>query len=195
MCRRLPLIDEGTEDDDGAGRGWREASCRAPGLWRFRLRTGSKSGRGLPQSKTLRARAPNRHFPVSRHAPPSWRSTNDENGRWHWGRAAFPGCRFWRLSSRQSRRDGRLESLPNRQTRMSALQAAPATRAIFRSDNMPRRVAPQTVKMERGRARTPLRAAANDENGTGSRWLARSVWSAGFSRFHLHWPPKGGTPN
>jgi photosystem II stability/assembly factor-like uncharacterized protein len=38
---------------------------KPPGNWRFRPRTARKSGRGLPQSKTLRAQAPNRHFLVS----------------------------------------------------------------------------------------------------------------------------------
>jgi hypothetical protein len=40
----------------------REASWSAPVLWRFRPRTDRKSGSGLPQSKTLRAHKPNRHF-------------------------------------------------------------------------------------------------------------------------------------
>jgi phenylalanyl-tRNA synthetase alpha chain len=45
--------------------GSREASWSAPVFWRFRLRDSRKSGRGLPQSMTLRAHPPNRHFPVS----------------------------------------------------------------------------------------------------------------------------------
>jgi len=53
--------------------GWgclgREASWSAPVLWRFGLRTGRESGSGLPQSKTLRAHAPSRHFQVSRSDP------------------------------------------------------------------------------------------------------------------------------
>jgi len=51
-----------TNDENETGGGLREASWSAPVLWRFGLRTGCKSGRGLPQSKALRAHTPNRHF-------------------------------------------------------------------------------------------------------------------------------------
>jgi hypothetical protein len=91
-------------------------------------RDGAKSAGKPPHSKSFALSAMVSIF-LSDFMPRG--ATKDDNGDWHWRRAAFPGCRFWRLSSRQFRREGRLESLPSRQTRTSALQAGWAAWAIF----------------------------------------------------------------
>jgi len=52
----------------GVKTGWAVAGTKVlqcPVVWRFHRQAGDKSGRGLPQSKTLRAHAPKRLFHVS----------------------------------------------------------------------------------------------------------------------------------
>jgi Rad3-related DNA helicase len=57
-----------TSDEDGMDGNRREVSWSAPVPWRSRLRTDRKSGRGLPQSKTLCAVGADEHSPAS-HEP------------------------------------------------------------------------------------------------------------------------------